>query len=777
MILNATIGSTTYILGVLRDSYSFTKRCGDAGRHSISSVKCSVRPTDDEGNNFGAAIFQADGLVPATLSNGGTTVFTGYIRPYTSTSARNTHSGDIELEIMDPTESMHEYVWPVSEEGVAIKETIYQGKTLKENITTLFGLVGKTCDTSGLGDYLMPWLRLSEGEYIDEVIAQMLFEFGYDYMWTSDGVATFFSTFKPSSVTRKISDIRNTLTTSRSDDRSDGLKITYSIYREAQNVQIYNHSHHYSFEWWKIFSDGTLIAGLTGKYWNGFMHDSKFTNDGNASKPLPAEKFMHWDFSKTGLVDAEGEAIKDSDVYYVSIDPSSQVKVWLDDENGVNLTPHLDEYDATGARFWVDYSGTFNVQWTWRIEIYGKVGYRVDSEVSFNKVGPNPETLNLRYRLMLDGTVDQDVQAFASKYAERKKASAITYGFDSLTEYDVGGFYVLENTVGGSSQIVRIISRTMDEDGIYSYKVEGASTVDDISVTTTYEANAPSSTDVSKQNIDLTYGGSLVTDTVIIGQKAPRDKMSTSWEHSWLLGDVPALIMKVAMIATAPYGCRFEGQVTAEDASITDGYFTVKDGDSVEFINSTFTHRIEFFRDEKVSIDGGTPSSFGTASVDITNVDESTFMCAEKVAPTGLLKSLTQEASFVGLYGNPYTYGYFGKINAMDIVIDSRGVSDNYKNQDEGSVRLPTGVIMKWRKFTKYGDSSARERRWTFAAPFTGNCVYAFAAQLSPYASGGDKFYGYPISISSESVSFSMWGQYDYYCVALGYAEAGEIEL
>lgn len=478
MILEATIGSTVYKLGVLQDSYSFDERCGDAGRHSTSSVSLNVRPFDLEGKNFGAVLFQADGLVPAVLKNGTDTVFTGYVRPFVSTSAKNLYSENISLEVMDPTESMHIYVWPSTETDPSrLKEQVWQNTNLKAIMIALFSSVGKTCDTSALPNESIPWIRTAEGDYINDVIDEILFEYGYDYKWTPTGTATFFPTFVPSASMDSITDIRNTLATSRSDDTTEGVKVTYGKYSEYSGL-LYDDSQYY----FTIFEDI-----VEGKYYNGVMHDSYRNSWGKDSVTSPTTN--SWDFEKIGLKDENKKTITTSDVFFVEIDPSTQVKVWIDNESGVDFTPHLENVSATGFRFWVDYKGLFDFRWTWHTEIYGKIGYRASSERKYRVTGANPEIIDLKYRLSVnDNEAYDSIKSFAEAYAERQKASKVNYAFDSLADYTVGDFYHLSDPVGGRSQVVRVTSKSVDKDGIRHYKCEGASTVDVIQVIESVES-------------------------------------------------------------------------------------------------------------------------------------------------------------------------------------------------------------------------------------------------------------------------------------------------
>lgn len=588
MIIESTIGSTRYQLQVLRDSFSHDERCGEAGRHVTSSYSVSVRPVDINGNNFGAAIFSAQGLVPCTVTNGGTTVFTGYIRPYVSTSANGAYADNIELEIMDNTESMHVYVWPESEPDTSrIRETVRQDSTLASNVTYLFGLVGKSCDTSALGDYSMPWFRTAEGDYIDEVIARLLFEYGYDYKWTPNGTAVFFSTFKPAAASGTISDIRNTLRTSRSDDSSDGIIVTYKQYVENPNTLLYSNDNSTGFKRF-LGIHTTFTAELTGKYWEGMMHDWMFKTNGDQHKEVTT---TDWDFKGSGIK-VNGEPLKRSDVYYVRTDVS-KMKTWLDDEVGITLTNHMTDISASGAKFWTDYYGFFDFDWTWHQTIYGTVGYAVDSEQRFRVTGSRPEKVDLRYRLILAQTESDPVKQFTEMYAERAAASAVSYSFVSLTEYAVGGYYTLSNSVEGRSQMVRIISRSANADGIYSYEAEGADIITAIPVITTYKPTGYTAPQISAYQQAL-LNGFNGTEEEYIRSNAEAKILSLELSSQTFVRDfrkTGATTIKLQVLSSGYTGTATLTVVDSmdHDITVTGGEFSIPFSNNLDYVDVTAT--------------------------------------------------------------------------------------------------------------------------------------------------------------------------------------------
>ena len=462
-----------FSLPVLKDGFSWAQNCGAEGKHATSSVSFRVRPVE----GLVSYLMTAEGYVSATLVNGDATLFTGVIRPYTSHYYKGAYQGSISLELMDLTEAMHIYIWPEPEDGRKdgyVYTDVWTGKTLAEVVSALFALAGRTCAAIDSTESL-PYFKLKGEAYLDDIIAELLYEYGLDYRWKADGTAELFTTFVDGQTVNTIADIRGQLNVQRSDDTIDGLKVSWKEWSYEVNKCIYS------------FDSGNLNFGtfmgipnvkssheLTGKLYTGLMHDSFF----NSSATMPDGNLWTWFWDGSGLKNKEGEAVTSNDVLYVKTD-ASRVYVELLDEEDVTYSVTLESYDVNGMRMWIDYSGTFDdifgTGWTWKVKAYGDVALGVEAEQSYNITGSNPEEINLEYRLSVQGStaVSED---FVKQLYARLKHAKITYTFDSQTSYVVGGFY---NLYGNT---VRIISGSQDSDGNYSYTAEGCKPFADMSI-------------------------------------------------------------------------------------------------------------------------------------------------------------------------------------------------------------------------------------------------------------------------------------------------------
>ena len=462
-----------FSLPVLKDGFSWAQNCGAEGKHATSSVSFRVRPIE----GLVSYLMTAEGYVSATLVNGDTTLFTGVIRPYTSHYYKGAYQGSISLELMDLTEAMHIYIWPEPEDGRKdgyVYTDVWTGKTLAEVVSALFALAGRTCATIDSTESL-PYFKLKGEAYLDNIIAELLYEYGLDYRWKADGTAETFSTFVDGQTVNTIADIRGQLNVQRSDDTIDGLKVSWKEWSYEVNKCIYSFdSGNLNFGTFMGIPNVKSSHDLTGKLYTGLMHDSFF----NSGATMPDGNLWTWFWDGSGLKNKEGEAVTSNDVLYVKTD-ASRVYVELLDEEDVTYSVTLESYDVNGMRMWIDYSGTFDdifgTGWTWKVKAYGDVALGVEAEQSYNITGSNPEEITLEYRLSAQGStaVSED---FVKQLYARLKHAKITYTFDSQTSYVVGGFY---NLYGNT---VRIISGSQDSDGNYSYTAEGCKPFADMSI-------------------------------------------------------------------------------------------------------------------------------------------------------------------------------------------------------------------------------------------------------------------------------------------------------
>lgn len=470
----------SYDLIILSKGFNFNSVCGEAGKHAVSSVNVQVRPFKD-GVNIANKVINFDGLIKAEIIDS-SALFTGVIRPYLNTSSMNAYAENLSLEIMDNTETMHIYVYDPSVDGVIegrIYPSVKKNILIRDLVEWLFSLCNLSVDVSSIpDDETVPYFKLSAGVYIDEVIERFLYEYGYDYKFDSTGKAVIFHTYLDDvSIKGEIKDAINSISLSRSDDTLDGLNVTYKKYSYAANKRILNfYTGNMKFDDWGLFADD-----LEGKLYSGFMHDKRF----NPNSSMPDGNLWNWNFENCGVMIDDERKLTASDVLFVDTD-ISRCKVNLYDENDVDYSLVLDSYDENGCRLWVDYNGRFNVNpdftngwlgWTWRIEVYGNIGYAMSEDFSYSIDGPNPETFRFEY-LMVQSS-DNIKENLVKKYYNRQKLSKVTYEFQSLSEYEIGDFYTLVDPVSGRSQDVRLISRKKGSDNIYTYRAEGAGKIED----------------------------------------------------------------------------------------------------------------------------------------------------------------------------------------------------------------------------------------------------------------------------------------------------------
>ncbi len=487
MNLILTIEKNTYTTEILREGYYEKYNCGEAGKHATSSISCQIRPTLSDGTSLANLILKTDGYISAVIKDGDTTIFSGVIRPFIETSSSVAFEENLELEIMDYTETMHLYVWDSSTDGPKqrrIYPEVKKNTTLSAVLEYLFGLGNKTINKSTCPDIAILYFKLNSGDYIDDVIATLLQEYELDYKWSALGVAEFFYTFPDDTDSEgTINTAIEQISTTRSDDTSDGLKLnwrTYKIERGKTLLKYYSGNIQFSdFPW-------TAAATLEGKFWSGKMHDKEF----NTNAQMPSGNLWNWNLSQTGIrVNGERALTKD-DILFIET-KLDWISIDLDDEEGVSYNGTLESYDINGMRFWINYSGRFNVNldfydgskgWAWGIKVLGNIGYATDASQSYAVTGSNPENITLKYR-MAESEDEYISSEYAKKYYNRQKLSKVQYTFSSLSSYELGAFYSLVDTVAGRTSLVRIISKKKDADGIYSYKAEGAGTVADYPVT------------------------------------------------------------------------------------------------------------------------------------------------------------------------------------------------------------------------------------------------------------------------------------------------------
>ena len=167
MNLILTIEKNTYTTEILREGYYENYNCGEAGKHATSSISCQIRPTLSDGTSLANLILKTDGYISAVIKDGDTTIFSGVIRPFIETSSSVAFEENLELEIMDYTETMHLYVWEASTDGPKqrrIYPEVKKNTTLSAVLEYLFGLGNKTINKSTCPDSAILYFKLNSGD-------------------------------------------------------------------------------------------------------------------------------------------------------------------------------------------------------------------------------------------------------------------------------------------------------------------------------------------------------------------------------------------------------------------------------------------------------------------------------------------------------------------------------------------------------------------------------------------------------------------------------------
>ena len=481
-------GDTTY--GILRNGWSLPDLVGAKGRHATQSLSLSILSKE------AAALFLSEPqrLLKAEVKKDANIIFEGVIRPYLGTSAEGVNESPIEIEVLDYTELLHHYI---------SEDLVLQNLRLDQVVDKLFSLAGVTVPREYPSEFSSDstlYIPLSQGEYVDDVLNELLFERGYDFKFSA-GRCSFFATSTEVEPESEITDIRGTLSIQRSDDWSDGLRVRYMRAKE-DDVVIYKHER----EETDIravggaevgFPGGISFVNAKGLYYDGKQHS------GNAGTPPSGKAIVQWKIRYNEPADQEIKLIGLQNV---------KIQASLGDEEGVALTPHVDEVGLTEGRVWVSYSGTFDYHeipvaswfrddcrwsWTWRIQVTAHVAYFVaDSEeiLTENGIRPDSSSKNLTYI-----HTESLAKAYVQREAKRQKTSSITYSFSSLTAYKAGGFYRLSESVTGVNTIVRILSCNQGADGLFSISAESASamSVSEIALKQLYLSDMQSSLDTS----------------------------------------------------------------------------------------------------------------------------------------------------------------------------------------------------------------------------------------------------------------------------------------
>lgn len=467
---------------MLREGFSLEKRVGALGRHASSSSAFDIQACDEIN-----LILSHEGYLDAQLiEEDGTVIQTGIVRPYLSTGYTGTYRENVSMELIDYSEKLREYVWPEPDDKDDKKPgRVYPMSWKNVTLSTVVGWILHQCGMSRFGSVpaiTIPVINISEGQYLKDVLEDLLFGYGLDYRFSATGIPEIFSTFAPDVITDEITDIIGDVSVERNDDTSDGVEITYATAKHIDKATIFSSSLHEQ-------PFGANLFYEEGGWYDGERHSYR------ADTILP--EWTKYDYpykNTTGYewlksVKDGGDKVSKDDIFEVYVGKSGDevdneyYKAWMKDEKGITLNPRLSWYDLSGGCFWVDYKGWFQSLvkgWTFNVELYGDVTYRKESFSSYKAEGPRPEKVYLEY-VVLDESDTSYARDFAEKYYYRQKNGKISVQFLSSIPLDPGEFYRLGGSfpaVAGFNMGVRVLVVTRGEDGLYTISAEGCSGIE-----------------------------------------------------------------------------------------------------------------------------------------------------------------------------------------------------------------------------------------------------------------------------------------------------------
>ncbi len=463
--LKITTASGVKSFPIRRDGFTLTFAAGKAGKHSASSCRVSVR-----GSEALSAIMYGSGLLDAqVVDSSGAVLFTGVIRPYASITAEPMYLGDLQLEVMDYTEKLHKKVYAELDDDSDVSEAADKNIIYAQNwdgysicsasdsersiVHQICALAGITITEAPLLDVKLNRFSLKEGEYLDDILGTLLYEYVYDYRFDAEGRMHIFqtgtiieteydadgnadSTEHPLSSSKTVSVFRNSFSISRSDDAVDGALVKFDKYKAKEDVCIYEETR----RGWP-----GIVAGTT--VW------------------ATADKDVNWDLSQ--IEDDNGKEIILSNF-------------WVEGKNitwglGAAGANELEISNCDDKKGHLSYSlwavgGLFFVELKYRIRIYADISYTREETKTVGYAGENAEEYSARYIESIAYAM-----SLASVIRNRGQFGAFSYKFRSFEQIEPGTIVSLaEGDLTGVSTTARIIKRTLSDDtGLFEYEAEG----------------------------------------------------------------------------------------------------------------------------------------------------------------------------------------------------------------------------------------------------------------------------------------------------------------
>ncbi len=435
-------GDETYEL----NECSITEAVGAKMEHATQSAKITIAKST---RSVTMHVLQQAKDYEADIYNGTELMFSGVISRGWDVSAKLCNVDSVELTIDDMTTKLHKYVYSaevlekasdktglVEVEAWASKK-VCDPDDLENSLTHILlgkgGFTDIVCDAADLS--VVPYLKLEEGDYVDETLAELLYEYGLDFIFEGR-TARIVSTDPTRDPSITVSEFRKTFSSKGSLEKSDGVEIEYYKYRteRAQLARI---------------SYKPLLVSSFGSASGEF--------EGDATWDLEDFEDKYDDFELVGLSN-------------VSCAPNPEDI----DNSGVQIT----SWDEEGCHFKGQLWGNYKNYW-WSnprvvIKFYGDVTFRTSGTFKQYVYGNDPKSKDFKFLQDNAGLI-----AAAARIANAQKFGGITYTFYAFEKYPLSAVVKMqENSLINFEGNARIIQRVYDATlGMYSYKAEGVGNV------------------------------------------------------------------------------------------------------------------------------------------------------------------------------------------------------------------------------------------------------------------------------------------------------------
>lgn len=554
---------------VRRSGFTLQLKAGTSGKHSSSACQLSVR-----GTAILPDIMMKTGLIDAkVVDNEGNTLFTGVVRPYASVTAEPMYLGDLNLEILDYTEKMHKKVYAEIEEddgeepsygADVIFEDRWNGMKVCDPDHPASSIVHKLCSLCGISDIDAPLIdvtlarfRLEKGDYIDEVLGSLLYEYIHDFRFDALGKMHVFQTgtvidvffddagkvIKDQTVYHKLEKkqtvtvFRNQLSIARSDAKNDGCLVTYKKYKKVYNVKIGTYT---------VQGNAGLVSGQISLSLQSYQ--------------------LKWDLSEI----KDDDSGLDVELSNFSVDGYNN-SVWTATCGSYEtyLTGCDQEKGTLNFRIW--YFGGFFGQWRYTMDVYADATYYKQDSRTVGYAGDNAEEYSADY---IDDI--EHALCLATAIQERNVFGAFSYTFESFEDIEPGTVVGIdEKTISGASSTVRVTKKTIQDDtGLIRYEAEGYGESE-------FRLPEINRDDDAEGNQDI-VGSILLTvseDTVFPGSSEPTIYAEASGllfsrygvTPSWSLNGTPmagftgqAIQFSITMLAPGANRLRVQGEYNGE---------------------------------------------------------------------------------------------------------------------------------------------------------------------------------------------------------------------